>query len=153
MPEAVKNLIISSKMKKSKLVIEYEFDFDVLGITSSVKGYKLAWEINQCLNITLVKQPDLIVGFKNDIEKSFSYYSFETRINRLKLLKNRSQDNDPGKYLLIPEFPHFDFIILARLNEHVMKDSLSEVLKQIPAVELVAPINIDTLKSKSNFIF
>ena len=133
--------------------MEYEFDFDVFGITSSVKGYKLAWEINERLGIHLVRQPDLLVGFKNHEEKSFSHYSFGSTVNHLKLLRNKPQEMDKGKYFLIPEFPHYDFIILARLTDHHTNASLAEVLKKIPAVELVVPIALDTLKSKSNFVF
>lgn len=140
-------------MKKNKLVIDYNFDFSLLGITSSVKGYKLAWEVNRCLGVHLVKQPDLVVGFKNDDERSFTHYSYETPLNRLKLFKNRPLDADRGKYFLIPEFPHFDFIILARLNEHTMSEVLLESLKQIPSVEWVVPIDLEALKSKSNFVF
>ena len=70
-------------MKKSKLVIDYEYNFELIGITTAVRGYKLAWELNQRLAVNLVKQPDLVVGFKNNDEKSFSFYSFETPINRL----------------------------------------------------------------------
>lgn len=140
-------------MKKNKLVIDYDFDFSLLGVSSSAKGYKLAWEMNTRLGIHLVKQPDLLVGFKNNEEKAFMYYSYETPLNQLKLLKNRPSDADKGKYLLVPEFPHFDFIILARLKEHAMSEILWESLKQIPSVELVVPIDIDKLKSKSNFVF
>ena len=140
-------------MKKSKLIIEYEFDFDAYGIATSVKGYKLAWEINQRLGVHLVKQPDLPVGFKNGEEKCFAYYSYETRLNRLKLLKNKPQDGAPGKYFLVPEFPHFDFIIFVRLNEHTMSESVAGILKEIPSVALVTVIPLDGLKSKSNFVF
>jgi hypothetical protein len=140
-------------MKKNKLVIDYEFDFDVLGITSTLKGYRLAWEINQLLSIHLIKQPDLVVGVKKNIERGFMHYSYETRINRLKLLKNTSSDVDTGKYYLIPEFPRCDFIILARLNEPLMTEPLADSLKKLPAIELVAPLNLDSLKSKSNFVF
>jgi hypothetical protein len=143
----------SFKMKKNKLVIDYDFDFDLLGVTSSAKGYKLAWEVNKHLGIHLVKQPDLVVGFKNKEEKTFLYYSFETPLNRLKLLKNRPIDTDQGKYYLVPEYPHFDFIILARFNESRMHETLSDTLKQIPFVELIAPIPLEGLKSKSNFVF
>lgn len=140
-------------MKKSKLFVEYEIDFDAFGIMSSVKGYKLAWEINKRLGVHLVKQDDHVIGFKKNIEKSFPYFSFETPLNRLKLLKNRPAEESGGKYSLIPEFPHFDFIILARLSAHLLKDPLSELLRQIPSVELVSPFNIDTLKSRTNFVF
>jgi hypothetical protein len=139
-------------MKKSKLVIEYEFDFGLWGITTAARGYKLAWEINQHVGIRLVKQPDLMVGFKNNEEKGFSFYAFETPLNRLKLFKNRPMDQESGKYYLIPEFPHYDFIILAAMEEELSK-KLIHLIKSIPAVELVASIPLNGLKSKSNFIF
>lgn len=139
-------------MKKSKLVIDYEFDFGLWGVTTAARGYKLAWEINHHLGIRLVKQPDLVVGFKNNEEKSFSFYAYETPLNRLKLFKNRPSDHDAGKYFLIPEFPHYDFIILAAMEEHHTHELLRHI-RTIPAVELVASIPLDGLKSKSNFIF
>lgn len=140
-------------MKKSKLIVEYEIDFDAFGIASSAKGYKLAWEINKRLNVHLVKQEDLVVGLRKNIEKSFPYFSFETPLNRLKLLKNKPVEESAGKYFLVPEFPHFDFIILARLNELDVKEPLMELLRQIPAIALVSNIDIEKLKSKSNFVF
>jgi hypothetical protein len=139
-------------MKKNKLLITYDFDFQLLGISTAAKGYKLAWELNQRLPINLVKQPDLVVGFKNNEEKSFSFYSFETPLNRLKLFKNRAQEPEPGKYFLIPEFPHFDFIILAAMEEHTHQQIL-DLLRTIPSIQLAALIPSEGLKSKSNFIF
>jgi hypothetical protein len=140
------------KMKKSKLIIDYEFDFSLWGITTSARGYKLAWDINRLLDVRLVRQPDLVVGFRNSEDKSFAYYAYETTLNRLKLFKNRPTDGDPGKYFLIPEFPHFDFIILAAMEEHYA-ENLVDTLRSIPAVELVASIPMEGLKSKSNFVF
>src|SRR5688572_21571318 len=140
-------------MKKNKLEIDYTYDFKLLGVITSVKGYKLAWELNQLLHINLVKQPDLVVGFKNSDEKSFPFYAYETRLNRLKLFKNKPLENDPGKYFLIPEFPHFDFIILAAMQEPDAYLKLIDTIKSIPDVQLAAPIAFEGLKSKSNFIF
>lgn len=139
-------------MKKSKLIIDYEYNFELIGITTAVRGYKLAWELNQRLSVNLVKQPDLVVGFKNSDEKAFSFYSFETPINRLKVFKNRPVDQETGKYFLIPEFPHFDFIILAAMEEH-KHQQLIDLLKSIPSIQLVSSISLEGLKSKSNFIF
>jgi len=140
-------------MKKSKLVIEYEFDFELIGLTTPAKGYKLAWDINQLLGIHLVKQSDLVVGFKNEIEKSFSYYAHETQLNRYKLFKNKPLDNDPGKYFLIPEFPHFDFIILVQTEEMPTELNLITLIKTISSIQLAAKIPLEGLKSKSNFVF
>jgi hypothetical protein len=139
-------------MKRNKLIIDYEFDFELIGVISIAKGYKLAWEINQLLGIHLVKQPDMVVGFKNNEEKSFSYYAHETRLNRLKLFRNKPNDNEAGKYFLIPEFPHFDFIILAQMEEHPETNIINPI-KTIPAIQLAAFIPLEGLKSKSNFVF
>jgi len=140
-------------MKKSKLVIEYDFDFELLGILSSARGYKLAWEINHALGIQLVKQPDLVVGFKNNIEKNFSFYAYETQLNRLKLFKNKPSEQESGKYFLIPEFPHYDFIILAAMEEQYAPQQLMQLIRSITTIQLVASIPLHGLKSKSNFIF
>jgi hypothetical protein len=139
-------------MKKSKLVIDYEFDFDLLGVTTIARGYRLAWEINACLGIRLVKQPDLMVGFKNNEEKNFSFYAYQTPLNRLKLFKNKPSDADQGKYYLIPEFPHYDFIILAAMEEQ-QTPGLINLIRTIPSVQLITSIPLEGLKSKYNFIF
>lgn len=140
-------------MKKNKLIVDYEIDFDAFGIISSAKGYKLAWEINKQLGVHLVKQDDLVIGLKKNLEKSFPQFSFETPLNRLKLLRNKPVDEASGKYFLVPEFPHFDFIILARLNELDLKEPLIEILRKIPSVELVSGFGLANLKSKTNFVF
>ncbi len=140
-------------MKKSKLVIDYAYDFELMGITSSAKGYKLAWEINRKAGIRLIKQPDLMVGFKKDEEKAFSFYAHQTLLNRLKLFKNRPVDSDRGKYYLVPEFPHFDFILLVQMEDPAHHELLLKQLKEIPAIVLATTIPLDGLKSKSNFIF
>jgi hypothetical protein len=140
-------------MKKSKLVIDYEFDFELLGLISSAKGYKLAWDINQALDIQLVKQPDLLVGFKKNEERSFSFYAYQTQLNRLKMFKNKPSEQDSGKYFLIPEFPHYDFIILADMEEQFTHQQLIHSIKTIKSIQLVAFIPLEGLKSKSNFIF
>ena len=139
-------------MKKNKLVIDYEFDFGLLGITTTAKGYKLAWDINQMIDIHLVKQPDLVVGFKNNEEKSFSFYAYETLLNRLKLFKNKPE-GETGKYFLVPEFPHFDFILSIQMEEQAVDNNLITRIRTIPAVQLATNIPLDGLKSKSNFVF
>ncbi|MES1225870.1 MAG: IPExxxVDY family protein [Bacteroidota bacterium] len=141
------------KMKKSKLIIDYEFDFELIGVSSIAKGYKLAWEINQHMGIHLIKQPDLVVGFKNDLEKKFDFYAHETQLNRLKLFKNKPSDQNQGKFFLIPEFPHFDYIIYAQMDTYKKEHDLLSVIKTIPGVQLASNIPLEGLKSKSNFVF
>jgi len=139
-------------MKKKRLEIEYSYDFDLIGIISSAKGYKLAWDINNQLSARLVKKRDLIVGVKKNTEVSFSHFSFETEVKKLNLFRNKPNEGE-GRNFLLPEHPHFDFILMIQGSEQEDNNRLQELLRNIPSVELVAFIPLGPLKSKDNFIF
>lgn len=134
-------------MKKSKLVVEYDFDFWLAGIISSARMYKLAWEIQQYTHVHLVRQADLVVGFKDAGDRHFAYFSQKSSLRRMRLFRNKTVEQDAGKYL-VPEFPLYDFILFGE-NGYEIDDSW----KQIPSIEMIAPIPLEKLKSKSNFIF
>ncbi len=140
-------------MKKSRLDIEYTYDFELLGLTSSAKGYRLAWEINKLLGVRLVKQPDLIIQEKQKPSFSYSHFASGGHANRLKLFRNKANESDTSKHLLVPEFPHLDYILLTEGEEHMEINRLQELLNNIPSIELVAFIPLAALKSKDNFIF
>lgn len=140
-------------MKKKKLEIEYTFDFELLGITSSAKGYKLAWEVNSVLGSRLAKQPDLTVVIKPNIMCSYAHYSHENEVNTLMLFRNRPNEPDLTRQVLVPEFPHYDYILLTKGEAHMDSKRLQELLRKISSIELVAFIPLAALKSKDNFIF
>ncbi len=139
-------------MKKSKLVIDYTYDFNLTGITTPVKGYKLAWAINRKTGFHLVRMPDLAVGFKPLAEKYFMYYAYETRLNRLKLFRNKALDETSSRFLLVPEFPQFDFILLTQSDDPLFTSSVTACVRSLPFVELVKPLDVGQLKSKVNFV-
>ncbi len=139
-------------MKKNKLEIDYSYDFELMGLTSSAKGYRLAWELNKSLAIRLVKQPDLIIQISAKNQLSYSHFLHETSLNTLRLFKNKPNEQDLAKSFLVPEHPHFDFFLMSQGEE---KDSnrLQEELKRIPSIEWVAFLPLEALKAKDNFIF
>jgi len=140
-------------MKKKRLEIEYSFDFELLGIISSAKGYKLAWDINAILQSRLIRQKDLSVQVKNNEKVTFPHFSFENEVNILKLFRNKPNEPELVKNLLVPEFPHYDYVVLNQGEEYRNSNRLHELLRNIPTIELVAFIPLDALKSKDNFIF
>ena len=140
-------------MKKKRLEIEYYYDFELLGVISTAKGYKLAWEINSMLSIRLVKQPDLILTAKNQTTVSHGYFSYETNAAMLKLFRNRPNEAESGKLFLVPEYPHLDYILMVRGEDQLAVSPLQELLRNIPSIELIAFIPLDALKSKDTFIF
>jgi hypothetical protein len=140
-------------MKKKRLDIDYSYDFELIGIISPLKGYKLAWEINNRLEVKLIKESDLQITFKNRSVGSFSYFSYQVEGNGLKLFRNKPNEQELSKSLLVPEYPHFDFILMTQSDNTGKSNRLQEVLRSIPSIELVAFIPLGALKSKDHFIF
>jgi hypothetical protein len=140
-------------MKKSRLEIEYTYDFELLGLISSAKGYRLAWEINKLIGARLIKQQDLVITHKNKQQLSYSYFASGGTVNRLKLFRNKANETDTPKNILVPEFPHLDYILLTEGEEQMEINRLQELLHNIPSIELVAFLPLAALKSKENFIF
>jgi hypothetical protein len=141
------------KMKKRRLEVDYSYDFELLGISTSAKGYKLAWDINQLLGIRLTKVDDLVFDQKNNTQSSYTCFACESVASKFKLFRNRPNENDSSKVLLVPEFPHLDYIIMTQGEEYTKHNRLQELLRNIPSVELVAFLPLASLKSKDNFIF
>ena len=141
-------------MKKNKLEIEYSYDFDLVGLTTSAKAYKLAWELNQQLRIRLLKKPDLSipVRIKEKEEATYSLHVHETAHNILRLFKNKPNEPHLSRFLLVPEHPHIDYIIMIQ-GEELNSNRLQEDLRGISSIEWVAFIPLEPLKSKDNFIF
>lgn len=140
-------------MKKKKLDIEYTLDFDLYGISCTLKPYKLAWELNRCLNINLIKSEDYEVVHKTNAASNHLHYSQTTTHTLVKLLQNKPVEESEERNLLLPELPRFDFVLLARGEAYADSNRLQELLRNIPSVELVAFIPLTALKSKEHFIF
>ena len=139
-------------MKKKKLEIDYSYDFELLGLSTVAKGFKLAWEINNFLNSKLIKVDDLVVDEGNGMASSYSCYQQATPYNVLRLFRNKPNESDQSKNFLVPEHPHFDFILMIQGQELDSK-RLQKELKAIASIELVAFIPLDSFKTKNNFIF
>ena len=140
-------------MKKKRLDIEFTLDFDLYGIISTLKPYKLAWEINRCLNISLVKTEDYEVIHKNRVLNNYLNFSQTTEHSLVKLFKTKPLEEEHERNLLIPELPRFDFILLVRGDPFRDSNRLQELLRNIPSIELAAFIPLTALKSKEHFIF
>ncbi|GAB3829259.1 hypothetical protein GCM10028895_43900 [Pontibacter rugosus] len=86
-------------MKTHRLHIEYNFGFDVYGLVSSSKDYKLAWILNKLLNLHLIKSEDLCY---NRFEKNgmlISNFEYRSENNVVRLLKNKALGSSSLKSL------------------------------------------------------
>jgi len=142
-------------MAKNKLIIEYEYEFDLYGIISLTKAYKLAWLINRHLGVHLIKENDIIFSFLNAEKLVISNYLFETEHAQFRLLKNKSEEKTSEKMgFLIPELNRFDYLIMKNGNIGDYSNSeLVSKIQEIKEVQYIVSLDIEKLKSKENLIF
>ncbi len=142
-------------MKTSKLIVQHDYDFELYAIISSVKTYKLAWELNQVLNIVLSKKQDVLFEFLKEKSKLyFINYKFETEYSCFRFIKNKACEfYNTSKPYLIPELKEYDYLLLLANSSVFDEKKILEQLKKISNIEYINLVEINTLKSKENLIF
>jgi hypothetical protein len=142
-------------MKATKLQIDYSFDFEVIGLITSLKGYKLAWCINNELRIDLRKEEDVNIDFVKEGKLVIINYVYNTEHSNFLLIKNKSCEfiNIASPYL-IPELKEYDYFIrLQDENKTLSTHFIIDRMKEISGIEYIKEIETENLKSRDNLIF
>lgn len=142
-------------MKKQKLTGEINFDFQLIGITSSVKDYKIAWSINKKLNLNLHRKDDHQVMVNNQLYEFTLYFDEPDPELFLRLFSNKPVTLEKVTDIkLIPEMPHFDYILMRQgESQSISVKSLQKLLKEVPVIEYLSVLNLEKLRYKEHFIF
>ena len=140
-------------MKKAKLQIEPAFDFELLGIVSPIREYRMAWLVNQELELNLVKADDLELEFLNAEKLEIAQYFLSLPHGFIQLLKNKAINSTQQLAYLIPELKNLDYFLLVQ-DETEELDLINFVkkLSQNPLVQSIVRIDISKLKSKENLL-
>ena len=145
---------------------EYDHDYDLIGITSTLEDYRLAYFLNEDLQINLVRElNDLDFSNKNC---SFTLYNYNCKktFSSWSLLANRHifVADTKGKTNLFKEESKISYLInekkeidyffkiLGDLDEDQIKQLLVKI-KRIKGVIAAFTVNPLTLKSKDFLIF
>lgn len=142
-------------MKKNRLTAAYDFDFDLIGIVSTVKEYKLAWNLNQLNLFHLVKAEDIKIEFTDHRQILISNLIHEDDYSMVHLLKNKliSSNNGVNQYL-IQELSRFDFLLKVRnLTEDRWAEKIYEQIRELRFADYVTRIKLDRIKQKENLLF
>lgn len=142
-------------MSTTKLVIDYEYDFELYGIVAPVKEYKLAWLLNNKFGWNLKKSKDIEVDFLNDGLLAISNFSQENEFSFFRLFKNQSICSQKVKAPhLLPEVKQFDFLL--QLEGEVLSDLeesyLTNSVRDISEVQFITKLDVNNLKSKDNLL-
>lgn len=142
-------------VKKNKFILDvnYEFDFVLIGIISAARDFKLAWLLNQILEINLSKINDLDYHLSKNDTFLISNFIYETDFSIFRLIKNRAVEffNIKKPYLL-PELKSYDYFVLlngefaAYYPEYILK------IRDIPDIQLVKQVDYEALPSKENLL-
>ncbi len=137
-------------MAKLTLEIDADFDFDLIGICSHIKNYRLSWEINKELSFELTKDRNYEINQNGEqqIHAFYSYYDHDNLIDYF-LINNRSD-----KGLLIPEENKCDyFMIIKGILKPSEKNDMLKKISNLKHVLTSYAIEVEGLKSKNNLLF
>lgn len=137
-------------MSKILLSFDEDYEFTLVGISCHSKDYRLCWEINNILNIDLIRTEDLEIQ-KKGILNSHSFYEFIDEDNHLEyfLISNKAENG-----YLIPEQKRVDFFLMAKGN--ISNNHTNDIICKINTLSLVlTSFSLDPtqLKSKQNLLF
>lgn len=140
-------------MKKTRLLIEHQYDFDLLGLVAPVKDYKMAWLLNHSLGIRLIKSDDFELEFVNQPLLKISQYMDQKEHGYTQLLKNRSFAGGVNAMYLVPELRFMDYFLL--VQDHTFELNINayiEQLSQVRYIQNVVKLDVNKLKSKDNLL-
>jgi len=137
-------------MAKLTLEIEEEYDFDLIGICSHAKDYRLSWELNKQLAFDLIKDENFELTVKGE-KQNHSFFSFIDDENLIEyyLINNRSE-----KGVLVPEEKKSDYFLL--IKGVIRTGMTSELVQRIASIKNVLTtyeIEVEELRSKNNLLF
>lgn len=140
-------------MKKTKLFIEPTFDFELLGLVSPVKDYKMAWLINQELDLNLVRSDDIQIEFMSSPRLEISQYLLSLPHGFIQLLKNKALNTSQQLAYLVPELRNLDYFLLVQdQTQQISIATFVDHLAKNPFIQSVVRLDISKIKSKDNLL-
>lgn len=139
-------------MATKKLLIENDYEFSLIGISSHSKDYRLCWNLNNQLQTKFEKRNDLKVELIKQHEISlFSIFEFEDEDN---FTTHFIISNNGSSGMLLPEHKNLDYFWM--IKGFFSKADCKELMQKLSAVDAVITsllIDVPALKSKQNLIF
>jgi hypothetical protein len=144
-------MLFKKIMAKSVLKVRYEYPFEVIGIVSGVKDYRLCHFINSELKMSFCKMEDLsMVMNKQGDDAFFSYYTdISQETERFMMITNKGSNA-----WFFPEIKNIDFLLIAQ-DPGSWFDA-QEMLRKLRTLSVVSgayPIDYEKLKSKENLLY
>jgi hypothetical protein len=130
------------------LDIEDNFDFELIGISSHEKDYRLAWALNKRMGWRMIRKTDIeLIGKKlMTVHAQFSYVHPQDQ-TVITLIDNKTPEG-----LFLPEVTQFDYVLKIESPREDCDDAFFRKIRSTPFVLTAYPIEIQKLKSKHNLL-
>lgn len=140
-------------MDRRILTYEFELDFALVAITSSLEPHVFCFKLNRQLNISLFRIDELGISFREGDVGSLHFdryfYQNSSVETTFYLLVNRGAGG-----FLVPEMKNVDFFLLIQngIDEEDLKATISTI-NQITEVLVAIQVDPKKIKSRENLIF
>ena len=127
----------------------YADNFKIIGIVSSLKGYKIAWILNNLLNIQLKKEDNLLIKLINNEYLSVSYFNYKLKNKYIRLISNKLNIINNKKSHLITSLSKFDYLI--QYSENFFEFESFNIINEIKRdnrIQFANFVDINKLKEK-----
>jgi len=138
-------------MTRTILKVQYEYPFEVIGIVSSIKDYRLCHCINKTLLMNFARADDLMMVMnKQGDDTSFSIF--------------KDEEGEPEQFILIgnkgsnawffPEIKNVDYLFIVKNPGSGFDAGL--VIKRLRITEVITgayPIAYEKFKSRENLLY
>jgi hypothetical protein len=139
-------------MKTKKLKYKPQFNFKLIGISSSEEDYKISWRLSKILKSEFVKSESLqIIDPRFTEYLVFSVFENEDKykLPDIKLVANKGIEG-----FLIEELKNIDFFIIVNNDEETDFDEIIIAnFKKEDGITAVFSLDPDKLKSKEKLLF
>ena len=130
----MRRFVSMTRLKKMKLEIDDEIEFPILGISTALGDYRLAWELNSKLKLKFQRSQEgkfFTIPDKSKKNIDYEYYSYvnEEEMSKFFLVKNKQKGST-----LFSDRERLDFFLVLRDNFVWDEEDLLSDLRKIKGV-------------------
>jgi hypothetical protein len=138
--------------KSHKLIVEDDFRFLLIGISSHENDYRVSWAMNNNLGMFLKRCENLVIynsRISRNQEFSFYQYTDQETLLHYDLISNRCDDG-----FLLEELSNIDYILkISGDGGKSFVNQLTNRLKKINIITTAFEIDPFALKSRKKLLF
>ena len=125
------------------------YDFELIGISSHEKNYRLAWAMNKGMGWKLARMKDIVINGKHETS-SHAQFQFAHPVEQtiVTLIDNKTEDG-----FLLPELHQFDYVLKIEDAYTDIDDLFYKRLRSVSFVLAVHSLDISKLKSRQNLVY